>query len=174
MTLKSDAKFEEKLTCCLENDMRNLAKFSPEHSKVSKLELWWNPFAQSRKCMTLKFTEKLCVMTIKNDTKIEEELTCHFKIDMRNFTNFDPSTRKSKNFVFWLAPCDQSIYCWRYKSTEELSFMTLKRYANSEEKLTCGLKKDLRNLANFHQSTWKCQNWDFEGILLSKVEKVWP
>ena len=52
--------------------------------------------------------------------------------------------------------------------------MTLKRYANFEEKLTCGLKKDLRNLANFHQSTRKCQNWDFDGILLSKVEKVWP
>ena len=27
MTLKSDAKFEEKLTCGLENDMRNLANF---------------------------------------------------------------------------------------------------------------------------------------------------
>ena len=32
-------------------------------------------------------------MTMKNDTKIEEELTCHFKIDM-NFTKFDPTTRK--------------------------------------------------------------------------------
>ena len=39
MTLKSDAKFEEKVACCLENDKRNLANFSPEHSKVSKLEL---------------------------------------------------------------------------------------------------------------------------------------
>ena len=27
MTLKSDAKFEEKLTCGLENDMRNSANF---------------------------------------------------------------------------------------------------------------------------------------------------
>ena len=35
-------------------------------------------------------------MTMKNDTKIEEELTCCFKTDMRNFTNFDPSTQKSK------------------------------------------------------------------------------
>ena len=35
-------------------------------------------------------------MTMKNDTKIEEELTCRFKIDMRNLTNFDSSTRKSK------------------------------------------------------------------------------
>ena len=30
-------------------------------------------------------------MAMKNDTKIEEELTCRFKIDI-NFTNFDPST----------------------------------------------------------------------------------
>ena len=50
--------------------------------------------------MTLKFAEELCVITMKNDTKIEEELTCRFKTDMRNFTNFDPSTQKSKKFVF--------------------------------------------------------------------------
>ena len=31
-------------------------------------------------------------MTLKNDGKSEEELTCRFKIDMRNLTNFDPST----------------------------------------------------------------------------------
>ena len=34
-------------------------------------------------------------MTVKNNAKFEEELTCRFKFDMRNFTNFDPSTRKS-------------------------------------------------------------------------------
>ena len=35
-------------------------------------------------------------MTMKNDTKIEEELTCRFKTDMTNLTNFDWSTQKSK------------------------------------------------------------------------------
>ena len=58
------------------------------------------------------------------------------------------------------------------KSTEELSFMTLKSDAKFEEKLTCGLENDMRNLANFHLSTRKCQNWDFDGILLFKVENV--
>ena len=43
--------------------------------------------------MSFKFTEELCVMIMKSDTKTQEELTCPFKIDM-NFTNFDPSTRK--------------------------------------------------------------------------------
>ena len=33
-------------------------------------------------------------------TKCEEELTCQFKIDLRNLTNFDPSTRKLKNLHF--------------------------------------------------------------------------
>ena len=49
--------------------------------------------------MSLKFAMELCVMTIENDTKIEEELTCRFKIDMRNFTNFGPSTQKSQKFA---------------------------------------------------------------------------
>ena len=49
--------------------------------------------------MSLKFPEELCVMTMKNDTKIEEELTFRFKIDMRNLTNFDSSTPKSKTFA---------------------------------------------------------------------------
>ena len=38
-------------------------------------------------------------MTIKNDAKIEENLTCQLKIDMKNLTNFDPSTRKSQKFA---------------------------------------------------------------------------
>ena len=40
-------------------------------------------------------------MAMMNDAKIEEELTCQFKTDMRNLTNFDPSTHKiSKNLHF--------------------------------------------------------------------------
>ena len=153
MTLKSDAKFEEKPICCFKNDKnlvnfdhstqslkklhfdRSLSyitidlkkyrgvifhdtevwrktdlwfvkwyeefgKFSPEHSKISKLGLWWDPFIQSRKCMSLKFTGEICVKTIKNDAKFEEELACQFKIGMRNFTNFDPSLENLKNLHF--------------------------------------------------------------------------
>ena len=92
-------------------------------------------------------------MAMKNDTKIEEELTCRFEIDMRNFINFDLSTQKSKRTFFYLAPCDQSIYCLSYKSTEELSFVALKSYGNFEDIVTSGLKKSMRNLTNFHQST---------------------
>ena len=95
MTLESGTKFEEKLTCGLENNTGGIFKFSPEHLKVSKLGHWWESFVQSWKYMSLKFTGELCVMTMKNDTNIEEELTCQFKIDLRNLTIFDPSTQRS-------------------------------------------------------------------------------
>ena len=35
-------------------------------------------------------------MTMKNDTKFEEEFICQVKIDIMNLTNFDPTTQKSK------------------------------------------------------------------------------
>ena len=40
------------------------------------------PFIQSRKYMGLKFTGEICVMTIKNDAKFEQEIdwsvqNCH-------------------------------------------------------------------------------------------------
>ena len=50
--------------------------------------------------------------------------------------------------------------------------MTLENDEKSEEKLTRDLENDMRNLASFHQSTRKSQIWDFDGILLPKVENV--
>ena len=38
-------------------------------------------------------------MTVKNDAKFEEELTCKFKIDIGNLANFDLSTQKSQKLA---------------------------------------------------------------------------
>ena len=38
-------------------------------------------------------------MTLKNDEKSEEELTCRFKIEIKNLVNFDSRTRKSQKFT---------------------------------------------------------------------------
>ena len=50
--------------------------------------------------------------------------------------------------------------------------MTLKSDAKFKVKLTCCLENDMQNLANFHQRTRKCEDWNFDGILLPKVENV--
>ena len=49
--------------------------------------------------MSLKFTGELFVMTMKNDAKLKEELTCGFKTDIMNLTNFDSSTQKYQSFA---------------------------------------------------------------------------
>ena len=49
--------------------------------------------------MSLKFTLELCVMAMKHETIFEVELTCQFKIYMRDLTIFDLSNRKSKKFA---------------------------------------------------------------------------
>ena len=48
-------------------------------------------------------------MAMKNNTKLDEELTCRFKIDMENLTNFDSSTQKSKKFALQWALFEQSV-----------------------------------------------------------------
>ena len=54
-------KFWRKTDLWFEKRLEKFGTFSPEHFKASKLELWWDSFVQSRKGMTLKFAEELCV-----------------------------------------------------------------------------------------------------------------
>ena len=53
-------------------EMKNLANFHQSTFESLKLGLWWDPFIQSRKCMSLKFTGEFSVMAMKNDAKFEE------------------------------------------------------------------------------------------------------
>ena len=39
-------------------------------------------------------------MALKNDEKSEEQLTCRYKIDDKNLTNFDSRTWDSQKFKF--------------------------------------------------------------------------
>ena len=73
MTLKSHVNFEEK----------------PRYFHgILKVENAW-----------AKNLRRSCVMALKNDEKSEEELTCRFKIDIRNLMNFDLRTQKSQKFT---------------------------------------------------------------------------
>ena len=53
--------------------------------------------------MSLKLQGSYFVITMENDAKLEEELTCRFKTDMRAFI-IDPSTRNLKNLHFNVLP----------------------------------------------------------------------
>ena len=67
-------------------------------------------------------------MKLKRDSKFGEKLTCHFKIDIKNLTNFDVTTRKSQKFSLKLAPFEQIIYSLSRKSTEKFFHETEEGY----------------------------------------------
>ena len=92
-------------------------------------------------------------MIMKKDAKFVKELTCHFKIDMMNLTNVDPSTRKSQKFLLNWAAFDKSLQYLSLESTKELCLMTLKIDTKFERKMTCASKNGMRNLASFNRST---------------------
>ena len=60
----------------------------------------------------------------------------------------------------------------RQKITEELWVMTLKGDAISKEKLTGGLKNDIRNMFSFNESSRNSENLDSDGLLLAIAYKV--
>ena len=106
-------------------------KFLPEHSKVSKLGLWRDPFIQSRKCMSLKCTEELCIMTMKNGAKFEEELTCRFKIDTIIWWIWTRALECLKNLLFnevlltkvynaWAMKVQKSYVGWHWRLMQNL------------------------------------------------------
>ena len=87
-------------------------------------------------------------MTLKIDAKFEEKLNCCFKND-KNLVNFDLALIISTLIGSFCA----KYITFNLKKSRVLSFMTLKSDAKFEEKLTCGLENDMKNMANFHHST---------------------
>ena len=98
MALNIDTTFEGKLTCAFKND-RNYGKFSTEHVRKSKNWRFDGVLLSKVENVRPYNLHEFCVMAKKNDTKLKQELTCQFKIDLRNLTSFEPSTRKSQKFA---------------------------------------------------------------------------
>ena len=135
------------------------------------MRLLLRPFIQSRKCMSLKFMRMcLCVMRMKNDAKIEENLTCQFKIDMKNFWHEHLKISKictlmgcfwPKYVIFELKKVHRSYVWldWRLMQNLKENWLVL-------SKMTRGIWQIFTNVR-------KSKNWDFYWALLSEVENVW-
>ena len=124
-------------------------KFSPEHTKLSKFGLSLDSFIQSRKCMSLKLRGELCIVTMKNDAKFEDELTCQFKIDMGIWPMLTRVLKNLNNVLFNRILLNKVYNVWAKKSIVELCLMAMNSDATFDGKVTCFLKTDMRNWANF-------------------------
>ena len=99
----------KKLVCGLENDKRNMSNIHQSTWKISKLGLWWDPFIESRKCMSLKFTDELCVMTMKNGADLKRNGLAVSKLIWVIWRILPPTLKSPTNLHFNLLTTDVSI-----------------------------------------------------------------
>ena len=99
MTLKIDTNFEGKLMCASENAMTNLANFHQSTLESPKIGFLMASFCLKLKVYELKVYKRVMCLTLKNDPRFEEELTCQFNIYMGNLTNFERSTQKTQKIT---------------------------------------------------------------------------
>ena len=166
MKLKSDAKFEKKVTLGSKNDMRNLVNFDASSGKSENWHFDVLLLSKIYYVLSKKSTEELCVITLKNKAKFEKELICTLKNNMRNWVNFNSTLEILKICTLMGSFWAKYIMFELKKITEELCVMTL-----FKEKLTVGSKNDIRNLINFHASNRKSENVHFDGLVFSKAKK---
>ena len=99
MTLKSDAKFVEKLTLSSKNDMRKQVNFNTSSGKSEDWHFDVLLLSTTYK-VSAKKVQKSYLMTMKRNPNIEEKLTFSLKNDMRNMVNFIASNEKAENLQF--------------------------------------------------------------------------
>ena len=100
MKLKSDAKFEEKLTLDSKNDMGNFVNFNASSSKSDNLHFGVLLLSIAYKVSDKNVQKNYHSWHWKKDPNFEEKLTFYFKNDLRNLVNFNLCSGKSENLHF--------------------------------------------------------------------------
>ena len=160
MTLKSDARFKEKLTCVFKYDMKNLVNF---HTTTGRSENFFlmGSFSKVSKFWATKIQMSYLSWHWTGMQNLNKTRPCGFKNGVRNWVNI------------CLKKCTlMGSSCPNHIMLQLENFMTQKCDAKLKEKLTRGLKNYIRNLVNFHASSQKSENFPFVGLLLFEVYKV--
>ena len=100
MTLKSDAKFGEKLTLGSKNDMRNLVNYNASSSKSGNLYFDVLLLSTAYKVSAEKVQKNYLSWQWKKIQTLKKKLTFYLKNEMRNLVNFNLSSGKSANLYF--------------------------------------------------------------------------
>ena len=104
-----------------------------KHLKVSKICILMSCFWPNYIILDLKSTEELSFMTLENGAKFEEKFAYQFKTDMRNLTNFGPSTQKSQIFFPLMDSFSPKYIILEFRKYTGLCLMALKIDANFKE-----------------------------------------
>ena len=113
-------------------------------------------------------------MTLKNDEKSEEELTCCFKIDKKEFDEFWLKNFKVSNICTLLGCFWPKYIMFELKAYRGVMLYGTEHLCRICRKTDLCFQKGHEEFRKFSpQHVRKSKNQDFDGILLCKVKKVW-
>ena len=146
---------------------------STQSLKSLKISLWgtiFSIFVQTLWGLSQKNTEELSFMTLNNDAKFEyyPDLVVS-KMAWGIGWTFIRAPKSLKNCTLMGSFCPKHIMFQLENFRGVMCHMTLKGVAKFKEKLTCGLKNDIRNLVNFYGSSRKSEKLHFDRIFMSKA-----
>ena len=144
MTLKSDAKFEEKLTLGSKNDMRNLVNFNVTSGKSESLHFDVLLFSIAHKVPAKKVQKNYLSWHWKKIQTLKKNWLFIWKMTWGIWWTLTWAVESLKICTL------MDYFCRKYVMFE------LKRYRGVVLwKMTYGFKNDISNLVNFHTSSWK-------------------
>ena len=144
MTLKKDPHFEEKLTFCLKNDMRNLVNFN----------------ASSGKSENLHFDVLLLSIAYTVSIKMAQKsyLSWHWRVIQMFKKNWHFVWKITWGIWWILTRAVESLQIWTlmgYFCRKYVMFRLKKHGGVVLWKMTYDFKNNIRNSVNFHTSSWK-------------------
>ena len=133
------------------------------------MTLLWGTLIPSRKGMSLKFTGKLCVMTMKKDAKFEKELTSS-KLTWGTQQILTRAFENLKNLLFNGLHLTKIYNASAWKVQRSYVWCHSRLTKKIEGKLICCFRND-KNLKNFDLSTQKSQKF---VLWLALYSNAWP
>ena len=139
--MKNDVKIKNELIYRFKIDMRNLMNFDPSTWNSKKM-LFNGLLLRKHKIIELKKYRRLMFHDIEElMQKLKRNWLSRFKTDMRNLTNFDSSTQKSKKlehfnrlllnklYNIWAEETQKSCVClhWRLIQTLKENWLVLSK-----------------------------------------------
>ena len=152
MTLQSDTKFKEIITCNFKYGMRNFVNFHPTTQKFQNFNSMGYFCPKYMRFELKKIRRNYLSWHWTVTQNLNKPSPCGFKNGMRNWLNFHYSTQKSEKVYI------DGLFLSKGYNVK----ISLKGNAKIKGKLTCGLKSDIRNLVNFSASRQKSENLHFD------------
>ena len=161
-------------TCCFKSDIRNLRNFDQStHSEVSKIFTLMGSFWAKHIFFELKKYSGVIFHQTEEGYKIWRGIDLSFQNWHKGFEKLWPEHSKVSKIFTLMGSFWAKYILFELKRYRGNIFHDIEEWCKIWRTTDLLLEKWHEEFNKFWPEHWKCQNWDFDGTLLSEVGNVW-